>query len=365
MKGVDQRFVVEVTERVDPAELEQVAQRVGARLNQPPERFAALLEGRLGPVTQPLARAPAEQVAGVFRDAGVRVTVGEVRPSAPLPSTRWLPSPHDTFDREGWHVPGSGREGGQDAEAARNPITVTTTESVPPGRGGSGSTVAERLGSGAREGSVSSVRPGWLEADGARRATVTPWSTAFDRGRSRLRRPLALALALAVIALLVLQLTPALRIGPAGGFEPGLDAYRHARFVAARRQWLPAAEAGDPRAQFMVGYLSEMGLGQPWSNARAAPWYRQAAERGHAQAQARLASLYARGMGVPHDEVAATRWYRAAAQGGLLEAQFELGQRLLYGLGAARDEVAARQWFERVAAAGHPEAATLAELLAR
>ena len=303
---MNERFVVEVTEPVEPAELEQVAQQVGECLKQPPERFAALLEDRIGPVTHPLARAPAEQVADVLRSAGVHVMVGEAPPVVTLSSTRWLPSPHDSYERE---LQGAGTEAGATGAEEAGAVPSKT------------------------EGAVPSVREGWIIDDPPERPVSRrdPWvGDDFEATGPRLRRPLLGALLLALAVLIALQVGLALWGGQRGGYDVGLAAYRQGRFAAAREFWLPAAEGGDARAQFMVGYLSEMGMGQPWSNAGAAPWYRQAAERGYAQAQARLASLYARGMGVQHDEVVASRWYLAAAQQGLLEAQHELGLRFLY-----------------------------------
>jgi hypothetical protein len=378
--GVDQRFVVEVTEPVDPADLERVVERMSVRWKQPRERFLTLLEDRVGPVTQPLQRAPAERVADVLRDAGVAVTVGEVHgPTAP--STRWLPSPHEATERELQDVTDAGWS---PADWLDDPDRLATGGSW----SGSGTGAPIPLGGGVERPATAmpalgmmppppapidpptpTAREGWLETDRRlakkrQRMAEDPWIDEQDDRSPPWRRPLVTMLVLALVVLLLLQGGLALFGGRPASYQQGLVAYRHADFAAAKRVWEPVAEAGDPRAQFMLGYLSELGLGQPWSNAAAAPWYRQAAERGNALAQARLASLYARGMGVAHDEAAASRWYQAAAQGGLIEAQVELGRRLLVGLGVERDLVQARFWLQQAGSRGHLEAAELALLLA-
>jgi TPR repeat protein len=77
-----------------------------------------------------------------------------------------------------------------------------------------------------------------------------------------------------------------------------------------------AAEQGDARAQFKLGWMYERGLGVPQDNAEAVRWYRAAAEQGNTSAQSNLGFMYQRGLGVPQDYAEAVRWYRAAAEQG-------------------------------------------------
>jgi predicted nucleic acid-binding Zn-ribbon protein len=90
-------------------------------------------------------------------------------------------------------------------------------------------------------------------------------------------------------------------------------AYDRADYQTALRVWLPAAEAGDAKAQNYVGEIYEKGLGVPPDFERAAEWYRRAAERGDPQAQVNLGQLHERGLGVPQDSAAAVSWYRRAS----------------------------------------------------
>jgi TPR repeat protein len=185
---------------------------------------------------------------------------------------------------------------------------------------------------------------------------------------------------------------------PAWGAGPGVqgfelaDAYfRRGNFASAYLTGLPVAQAGDPRAQYLLGLMSFHGL---WPVARdvkeAMRWFAAAAAKGHAEAQYALAQGHARGDGVPldaraalawlrraaeaghgpatislarlHDEgidmprdrAAATRWIRRAAERGDTRAQVLLAERLAAGIGAPADPLEAEQWRDRAAAAAEP-----------
>jgi TPR repeat protein len=127
--------------------------------------------------------------------------------------------------------------------------------------------------------------------------------------------------------------------------------------------WSSLAAQGDPNAQFMLGYMSETGLGQSWSARAAASWYRLAADAGHVEAQWRLGSLYDRGLGVPWSPADARRWWALAAEGGHGEAAFALGRSLFTVPRTHGDLQAARVAFERALALGHHEASTYAAVL--
>jgi hypothetical protein len=176
------------------------------------------------------------------------------------------------------------------------------------------------------------------------------------------RRVLLLAvLAIALILFFFVQVWAAGRAAP--NFEAGLHRFRDADFAAAQRVWSQLASAGDANAQFMLGYLSEAGLGRSWSARAAASWYRLAADAGHAEAQWRLANLYARGLGVPHEPSAAERWWLAATEAGHAEAAFSLGRSRLEGAADRSDAASALAAFERAAVLGWPAAAPYRDAL--
>jgi Sel1 repeat len=68
------------------------------------------------------------------------------------------------------------------------------------------------------------------------------------------------------------------------------------------------AEAGDPRAQHMLGFTYERGNGVPQNYAEAAKWYQKAAEQDYSTAQLNLGNLLAEGRGVEQDLTEAYKW---------------------------------------------------------
>jgi hypothetical protein len=90
-------------------------------------------------------------------------------------------------------------------------------------------------------------------------------------------------------------------------------AYDRADYKTALRVWLQDAEAGNPRAQTVVGEIYEKGLGVPPDYAAARGWYQKAADRGYAPAAMNLGHLYEEGLGVPKDKRQAGAWYAKAA----------------------------------------------------
>ncbi|MGC9418376.1 MAG: tetratricopeptide repeat protein [Rhodovulum sp.] len=72
----------------------------------------------------------------------------------------------------------------------------------------------------------------------------------------------------------------------------------------------PAAEAGDPVAQEMLGLMYRRSK----EYAEAADWFRRASEQGRTKAQIGLGWMYETGEGVPQDTVRAHMWYHLAAE---------------------------------------------------
>lgn len=303
-------WVVWLIAPLPEAEADDVAREVAPRLGLARDRLASLLSREAGPITRPVPRETADRIARILEGAGAAV-----------------------------HV--------ELAEAPDPP------KHTPP--------------------------QAWMEGDGPEvgvvRTAIDDEGPLFDwdqpLGWARWRRPLLLGFLIAALAVFVwlqLSLAPTGEVpAPVAGAEDlygrGLAAYRGGEFGDARAAWRSAAEAGDSRALYMLGYMSEFGQGEAWSNRRAAGYYREAAERGHHRAQYALGSLYERGLGVPFSAEDAVRWYRAAAHNGHPEAQHRLGLALLQGWGVAQDWGAALAWFERAAEQGVREAEAFAEVL--
>jgi uncharacterized protein len=98
----------------------------------------------------------------------------------------------------------------------------------------------------------------------------------------------------------------------ADAFDDGTAAYRREDYAGALRLWLPAAEAGDARAQYSLGALYSDGKGVAKDYVVAATWLRRAADRGHASAQSLLGLMYSEGVGVTRDPIAAHLWLSLA-----------------------------------------------------
>ena len=79
--------------------------------------------------------------------------------------------------------------------------------------------------------------------------------------------------------------TPAVLAGP---WEDGMAAYNRGDYVPAMRLFRPLAEAGNPKAQSVIGAMYRKGEGVAKSSARALMWFSLAAKRGDARAKAEL-----------------------------------------------------------------------------
>ncbi len=209
---------------------------------------------------------------------------------------------------------------------------------------------------------------------------------------------------LAIVAALTLLFVA----GPAvsADIDDGIQAFRASQFERAWRLLEPSAEAGDDKAQYIVGVMYDHGYARPRNYAKAAEWFEraarqgngdaafnlgllywrgaeaeagslaqdpaeaaewlsQAADAGFAMAQQILADMYLAGRGVAVDESKACDLAKAAADRGLVGAQFTAG--LLYGQGRGcrKDIVEAYKWFRLGADAGYPGATQNVDILRR
>lgn len=102
-----------------------------------------------------------------------------------------------------------------------------------------------------------------------------------------------------------------------GDFEQAQAAYDARDYARAREALAPLADAGDPRAQHLLGLLYEKGRGVEKDFTTAVHWYQRASQLGHAPSQYRLAVGYLCGLGgLPEDKAQALAWLRRSARGG-------------------------------------------------
>ena len=147
---------------------------------------------------------------------------------------------------------------------------------------------------------------------------------------------------------------------PLQGYELAEAYFRRGNFAQAYLIGLPVAQAGDPRAQFLLGNLSF--IGRPpvaRDHKEAMRWYTKAASRGHAEAQFALAQAYARGDGVPVDTRRSIHWLTQAADSGHVTAMMSLARLHDDGVAAPRDRAAATEWVRKAAERGDPRAQAL------
>ena len=101
-------------------------------------------------------------------------------------------------------------------------------------------------------------------------------------------------------------------VEPARAADPSAP-YAHRGYGGPEARLMRRAEAGDARAQGLLGFLYEQGRGVPQNFELAAMWYACAAERGDVTAQYLLGMLYDKGRGVPLDAVLSHKWLILAA----------------------------------------------------
>jgi localization factor PodJL len=144
--------------------------------------------------------------------------------------------------------------------------------------------------------------------------------------------------------------------GGEDGVEPDLERRTH---------WLnEAAALGDPRARFVVGAALYAEQDQE-SKRKGLAYLESAADAGNARAEHVLGEAYAKGAGVERDPAWGMRWTARAATRGHSAAQRAYGIALMSGVGAPRDYEAAYVWLALAASGDEPSAARLRDVLAK
>jgi uncharacterized protein len=134
-------------------------------------------------------------------------------------------------------------------------------------------------------------------------------------------------------------------------FQAGCAAFERGDYEAAREQWTPLAEQGDPQAQFRLGCLYAFGQGVAQDYGFALRLYRLAAEQGDPDAQNNLGGMYAQGLGVPADPVQAYMWFELAAGRDHAVAQ---KNRAFIARSMSPEQIAAAESLAQQWRAGHP-----------
>lgn len=159
------------------------------------------------------------------------------------------------------------------------------------------------------------------------------------------------------------------------------DQRESSRSVAVRL-YTQAAEQGDSRTQYWLGYFYQHGNGVAPDREKAIEWYEKAAAQGDAFALDKLKEIKVitptvgacwntaptpatTGNVTPtpvqkvrkrQDMSEAVRYYAKTAKMGHSEAQYKLGHCYQHGIGVASDREKAIEWYEKAAAQGHAAA---------
>lgn len=112
---------------------------------------------------------------------------------------------------------------------------------------------------------------------------------------------------LIISALVALAVVLSIGSPTRAGYKEGLRAYRAKDYATALREFRPAADRGNARAQYRLGQMYERGRGVSPDTQTALRWYGLAAQKGHAQSMRGLQRVY-RKMGTTESYIEAHKW---------------------------------------------------------
>ena len=128
-------------------------------------------------------------------------------------------------------------------------------------------------------------------------------------------------------------------------YQKAQDAFHRGDYAEAVKGFKLLAEQGDPRGEYGLAIMYDLGEGVPQSSKKAFEYYRAAAEQGFADAQNNLGVMYDQGEGVKNNYKEALKWYKLAAENGNRDAPNNIGVLYMTGLGTPRDFLMAHKWF--------------------
>ena len=148
-------------------------------------------------------------------------------------------------------------------------------------------------------------------------------------------------------------------------FFSGIANLARGRREDAFERFLAAAEAGHPKAQWLVSLSYEQGAGVPPNPAQANRWMRRAAANRYAEARERLAYDLTTGRNVEKDPQEAALWSRLAGEQGRMVAQVAYGMALIQGLGVDRDVDTGLAWLAMAKSGGDEQATVIYQRLTK
>ena len=138
----------------------------------------------------------------------------------------------------------------------------------------------------------------------------------------------------------------------ANTIESALNDYNVGNFGSALEILQKLAGEGEPRAQYNLGAMYDIGKGVHEDNETAVKWYLSAAKQGNSSAAFNLGNMYREGQGVAKNYQEAVRWYQESANSGDASAQYNLGVMLENGYGHSKDLAGAVSLYQQAAKKG-------------
>ena len=138
-------------------------------------------------------------------------------------------------------------------------------------------------------------------------------------------------------------------------YQEGRDAFDRGDYSTALKEFKTLDKQNDPRGQYALAVMYDLGEGVPQNFKEAVKYYRLAAEQGFANAQNNLGVAYDQGDGVSKDYKEAMKWYLLAAERGNRDAPNNIGVLHMIGFGVTRSFAKAHTWFT-IAGSGDSEA---------
>ncbi len=136
-----------------------------------------------------------------------------------------------------------------------------------------------------------------------------------------------------------MALAPAPLLGAQGVYEQATLAMRQGNYAEAYCRLRPMAEAGDNRAEYLLGWMYHNGYGLAIDDDKAERWWSRAAEQGNVEALFALGQLHDLDGRTRNDAELALDYYIRAARRGHRDARQILRARLAQGDARGRERL--------------------------
>jgi TPR repeat protein len=160
------------------------------------------------------------------------------------------------------------------------------------------------------------------------------------------------------ITLIILNISPSYSGSPKYNLAKCESLFKAEQWKEASECFLPAADAGDPKAQYFIGELYLNAQGTEEKDVYAEKMFRKSAEHNYPEGQMALGDLYSLGIVVKKDESVALKWYEKAARQGSEKGMIRLAERYMDGIGTKANEEESLRWYKLAAEKGS-ESATI------